>query len=285
MQLIIISGLSGSGKTIALGALEDAGFYCVDNLPIPLIAPLIEYCRTEKVNDVAVVTDSRDMLNFRKLPETIVHIQNEGVQTKLILLDARDEILLRRFSETRRKHPLASSETTLAEAIVKERHLIAPLSKYAYRLDTSELTPNAFRGWIKSLVDIPAHASLTLTFESFGFSRGIPLDADFVFDVRFLDNPHHVPELRHFTGCDKPVADFLEGSPTFNDVYNSIRNFIALWLPAIEKENRSSLTVAIGCTGGKHRSVYMVEKLADAFKERHLVLTRHRTLNSQTWRG
>ena len=285
MQLIIITGLSGSGKTIALGALEDAGFYCVDNLPITLIVPLIEYLHTTHETNIAIVTDSRDIHTFDLLPDTVAQIKAQQIDTKLILLDARDEILIRRFSETRRKHPLADAENTLAEAIVKERHLIAPLLDIAFRLDTSELEPNTFRGWIKSVADIPPSSSLILTFESFGFARGIPLDADFVFDVRFLKNPHHNPTLRPFTGRDQPVADFLEGIPTFIGVYESIRHFIATWLPAIESENRSYLTIAIGCTGGKHRSVYMVEKLADAFKGDHTVLIRHRTLNYQQWRG
>ena len=283
MQLVIITGLSGSGKTVALAALEDAGFYCVDNLPASLIEPLLDQLQPLGQQKIALVVDSRSLHMFEMMPQIIEQLKQKRVDVRVILLDARDEILIRRFSETRRKHPLANDSDTVGEAITKEREMFAPLMEQSLNIDTSDIEPNTCRGWVKSAANIPSHQNLTLTIESFGFSRGIPLDADFVFDLRFIKNPHYDPDLRALTGRDAAVATYLDNVPLFYALYQSILQFIETWLPEIEKENRSYLTVAVGCTGGQHRSVYMAEKLAKACKKHYQVILRHRSLKYQQW--
>lgn len=281
MKLVVITGLSGSGKTVALAALEDAGFYCVDNLPVSLIEPLLDQLQPLNQQKVALVADSRSAQMFEMMPTIIQQLKQKQIDVRVIFLDARDEILIRRFSETRRKHPLVFDHDTLGEAIEKEREMFATLTEQAFKIDTSDIDPNTCRSWVKSAADIPAQKGLMLTIESFGFSRGIPLDADFVFDIRFIKNPHYDPNLRALTGQDQPVMDYLDAIPMFNTLYDSILQFIETWLPEIEKESRSYLTIAIGCTGGQHRSVYMAEKLAKACKERYQVVLRHRSLTYQ----
>ncbi len=279
MQLILISGLSGSGKSIALAVLEDAGYYCVDNLPATLLDQLIDHLHVAGYERAAVAVDVRSGASLTALPAEVAGLRDRGVDLRFIFLDARDDTLIARFSETRRGHPLASEKATLAEAISRERDELAEISELGHRMDTSDLSPNALRGWIKDFVRIVGNEGLTLLFESFGFKHGIPLDADLVFDVRCLPNPHYDPRLRPLTGRDGPVMSFLEGQPEVRQMLADIRRFVADWLPCYRRDNRSYLTVALGCTGGQHRSVYFAEWLADRFRESARVLVRHRALS------
>lgn len=278
MQLIILSGLSGSGKSIALNVLEDSGYYCVDNLPAPLLPELVRHLRMEGYEQVAVAVDMRGGTSIAALPSQLRDLESDGIGVRFIFLDARDEVLIQRFSETRRRHPLGDAETTLAEAIQREREVLSTVAGYGHRIDTSELRPNALRAFIRDFA-VPAEGQqLTLLFESFGFKHGIPLDADLVFDVRCLPNPYYDPALRPLTGCDGPVCDFLSALDEVQRMEADIGRFVADWLPAYVRDNRSYLTVALGCTGGQHRSVYLVEKLAQRFRDQARVLVRHRAL-------
>ena len=276
MQLIIVTGLSGSGKSVVLKALEDTGYYCVDNLPATLLPQIVENLKgIQKL--VAISTDTRSAA-LEALPENIQKLKAQGITVQVLFLESTTESLVKRFSETRRRHPLSSGEMTLAESIKQERTLLAPLAELAHHIDTSDLSANTLRGWVKDFV---AHenSSITLLFTSFGFKHGIPLDADFVFDVRCLPNPHYDPVLRPMTGRDAPVKAFLEKEPLVHDMYQDIQNFVTRWLPSFVLENRSYLTIAVGCTGGQHRSVHIVEELGKHFsKKNQQVLIRHREL-------
>ena len=278
MQLVLISGLSGSGKSIALHVLEDAGYYCVDNLPATLLPPLVRQLREEGYERVAVAIDVRAGTSIAALPQQLRDLQALGVPTRFVFLEARDETLIARFSETRRGHPLSNADTTLAEAIVRERGMLENIAGLGNRIDTSSLNPNALRAWILDFVQPAASQGLTLLFESFGYKHGIPLDADLVFDVRCLPNPHYDPALRPLTGRDPEVARFLEGQAEVGKMAEDIRRFLAEWLPSYVRDNRSYLTVAVGCTGGQHRSVYLAEWLASQFRDRARVLVRHRAI-------
>lgn len=278
MQLILISGLSGSGKSIALHVLEDAGYYCVDNLPATLLPPLVRQLREEGCERVAVAIDVRAGASIAALPQQLRDLQAMGIPTRFVFLEARDETLIARFSETRRGHPLSSDSTTLAEAIVREREMLENVAGLGNRIDTSSLNPNALRAWILDFAQSAASQGLTLLFESFGYKHGIPLDADLVFDVRCLPNPHYDPALRPLTGRDPAVARFLEGQAEVRKMAEDIRGFLYEWLPAYVRDNRSYLTVAVGCTGGQHRSVYLAEWLAGQFRDRARVLVRHRAI-------
>jgi UPF0042 nucleotide-binding protein len=278
MQLVLISGLSGSGKSIALHVLEDAGYYCVDNLPATLLPPLVRQLREEGYERVAVAIDVRAGTSIAALPQQLRDLQALGVPTRFVFLEARDETLIARFSETRRGHPLSNEDTTLAEAIVRERGMLENIAGLGNRIDTSSLNPNALRAWILDFVQPAASQGLTLLFESFGYKHGIPLDADLVFDVRCLPNPHYDPQLRPLTGRDPEVARFLETQAEVRKMAEDIRRFLAEWLPSYVRDNRSYLTVAIGCTGGQHRSVYLAEWLAGQFRDRARVLVRHRAI-------
>lgn len=281
MQLVLISGLSGSGKSIALNVLEDAGYYCVDNLPPSLLAGLTGYLLHEGVERVAVAIDMRGGASIAALPAQVRQLEAGGVAVRFIFLDARDEVLIQRFSETRRRHPLAAGERTLAEAIAAEREALDTLRGMGHRIDTSHLRPNALRAMVKefaALADDDKACGLILLFESFGFKHGLPTDADLVFDVRCLPNPHYDPALRPLTGCDAPVSEFLQNQPEVVRMFEDIRRFVADWLPAYIRDNRSYLTVALGCTGGQHRSVWFAENLARHFRDRARVLVRHRAL-------
>lgn len=285
MQLILVSGLSGSGKSIAINVLEDSGYYCVDNLPAQLLRPLVRQLSGEGYGCVAVAVDMRSGASTAALPAQLRELRGDGIESRFIFLDARDEVLIQRFSETRRRHPLADSATTLAEAIVREREGLETIAGLGHHIDTSNLQPNALRAFVKdfALLGTPAAgAALTLLFESFGYKNGLPLDADVVFDARCLPNPHYDPQLRALTGRDAAVVHFLEAQPEVERMYRDILRFIADWLPAYIRDSRSYLTVAIGCTGGQHRSVYLAERLAKHFAElaptpSH-VLVRHRAL-------
>jgi UPF0042 nucleotide-binding protein len=278
MQLILISGLSGSGKSIALRALEDAGYYCVDNLPATLLPPLVRQLREEGYERVAVAIDVRAGASIAALPQQLRDLQAMGIPTRFVFLEARDETLIARFSETRRGHPLSNEDTTLAEAIVRERGMLENVAGLGNRIDTSSLNPNALRAWVLDFAQTAVSQGLTLQFESFGYKHGIPLDADLVFDVRCLPNPHYDPALRPLTGRDPAVARFLEGQAEVRKMAEDIRGFLYEWLPAYVRDNRSYLTVALGCTGGQHRSVYLAEWLAGQFRDRARVLVRHRAI-------
>ena len=277
MQLVLISGLSGSGKSVALDVLEDSGYYCVDNLPVALVMPLLESLAGSGYERVALSMDARSGASVRQLPQTVAALRQRDIDLRLLFLESKDETLIKRFSETRRRHPLSAGTLTLAESIARERELLADIGELGHHIDTSELSPNTLRSWIKNLVEVD-RSRLTLLFESFGFKQGIPLDADFVFDVRCLPNPYYEPGLRDLTGQDAPVAAFLEAEPSTQNMYRDIHAFIAAWLPAFVRENRSYLTVAVGCTGGQHRSAYFAERLGAAFRADNQVIVRHRQI-------
>lgn len=277
MQLFLISGLSGSGKSVALKVLEDSGYYCVDNLPAELLATLVEHLRAAGYAKIAVSIDVRSANSVQRLPQLMEQIKQEGMEVHLIFLDAQSNKLAKRFSETRRLHPLSDGVRTLPECVQRERELLIGISDIGHRIDTTEVNANALRAWIKEFIRVD-RVQLTLLFESFGFKHGLPLDADFVFDVRCLPNPHYNPDLQPLTGQDQPVIDFLDNTPSAQAMYQDIRDFIARWLPSFIADNRSYFTVAIGCTGGQHRSVYLVEKLARHFAPEQQVLIRHREI-------
>ncbi len=276
-QLIIVTGLSGSGKSIALRALEDSGYYCIDNLPATMLPQIADHLHTANHDRVAISIDSRSAA-IETLPAHIKQLKSQNVTTQVLFLESNVETLVKRFSETRRRHPLSKESTTLAESIAFERELLGNLGDLGHVIDTSHLSANTLRAWVKEIVS-SEHAGLTLLFTSFGFKHGIPLDADFVFDVRCLPNPHYDPNLRDLTGRDAKVQAFLESQVSVNDMIKDIRNYVEKWLPCFITDNRSYLTVAIGCTGGQHRSVYFVEQLSQYFvTQQQQVLTRHREL-------
>jgi UPF0042 nucleotide-binding protein len=277
MDLLLIGGVSGSGKSVALAALEDSGYYAVNNLPLPLVAETARYLATAGRDRVAIALDVKTEPGLASLPDTLAQLRQAGWDVRFLYLDAKTETLVKRFSETRRRHPFSSDTRTLTEAIDYERGLLADVRPLGFAFDTSELSSAALRSWIKDFVSVDA-SRLTLLLESFGFKHGVPLDADLVFDVRCLPNPHYEPALQALTGRDAPVVAFLEPLPEVERMYRDIYHFVASWLPDYARDNRNYLTVAIGCTGGRHRSVYLVERLARAFSSRYQVLTRHREL-------
>jgi len=281
MQLFLISGLSGSGKSVALKVLEDSGYFCVDNLPSELLPGLLDNLHQTGSTQVAVSIDVRSGSSVQRLPHYIAQLRQQSIDVRLLFLDAQTDTLVKRFSETRRRHPLSNDQLTLPECVKLEREMLAEISNIGDRIDTSELGANALRAWVKDFIQID-HARLTLLFQSFGFKNGIPLDADLVFDVRCLPNPHYDPVLRPLTGRDEPVCEFLERTPIAQRMYSDILTFVEDWLPCFIADNRSYLTVAIGCTGGQHRSVYLAEKLARYFKTQQQVLLRHRELDSKS---
>jgi UPF0042 nucleotide-binding protein len=276
MQLVLVSGLSGSGKSIALNVLEDAGYYCVDNLPATLLLETVDWLSESGQERVAVSIDARSGA-LPALPEHLARLAERGVDCRVLYLEANAETLLRRFSETRRRHPLAGTGLTLPEAIERERSLLARVAPLGQRIDTSELQPRALQNWIRDLLAIGA-GSLTLVFESFSYRDGLPLDADWVLDARMIANPHYDPQLRPYTGRDAPVAEFLGRDASAQRWLADVRQLLERWLPEIVRENRSTVCVAIGCTGGRHRSVYLAEQLASAFRGSWRVLVRHRHL-------
>ncbi len=277
MQLIVISGLSGSGKSVALRTLEDAGYYCVDNLPAELLPALIDQLLPAGYRDIAVSIDVRNTHSVEILPAMLQEVGRKDITVHLLFLDAKNETLVKRYSETRRLHPLSDGVRTLPECVAHERDMLAEIGHLAHHIDTSEISANTLRAWIKRFINLD-RTRLTLLFESFGFKHGIPLDADLVFDVRCLPNPHYNEILRPLTGRDAPVVEFLEQTDTVQQMFADIRDYVERWLPCFIADNRSYLTVAIGCTGGQHRSVYFVEKLAQHFEGQQQVLVRHREL-------
>lgn len=287
MRIILITGISGSGKSIALNALEDAGYFCVDNLPPTLLRDLVKTRMDDGADMLAVAMDARSATSLAALPADIRRLKDNGHDVKVLFLTAKTDSLIARFSETRRSHPLShrlridqnpDDRPTLIECILREREMLATVEGLGHVVDTSGLNANKLRSWIKALIESD-RTPLTLLFESFAFKFGVPLDADLVFDVRVLPNPHYDPGLRPLNGRDAPVAAFLEAVPEVADLMGDIRAFVQKWLPAFKNDNRSYLTVAIGCTGGQHRSVYVVEQLAQYFQSSERVLLRHRELN------
>ena len=270
-----MSGLSGSGKSIALKVLEDAGYYCVDNLPATLLLEVVDFLREAGHERVAVSVDARSAA-LAALPERIARLKERGVDCRVLYLEANTPALLRRFSETRRRHPLGGQQT-LPEAIERERALLSGVAPLGQRIDTSDLQPRVLQNWIRDLLSLGPGA-LTLLFESFAYRDGIPLDADWVLDCRMLANPHYDPQLRPFTGRDAPVIEYLARDASVQRWLEDARALLARWLPEIVRENRSAVTVAIGCTGGRHRSVYVAERLAADFRGDWQVLVRHRGL-------
>ena len=278
MHLIILTGLSGSGKSVALRALEDSGFYCIDNLPATMLPLISHHVEASLYNKIAISIDCSSAA-LENLPSAIEHLKSSGNQVDILFLDSNVETLVQRFSETRRKHPLSDDKTTLAESIVRERELLAGFSQLGHHIDTSNINANALRNYMRELIAQPPN-KMVLLFSSFGFKNGIPLDADFVFDVRCLPNPHYDKDLRPLTGRDEAVVKFLEGAPMAIEMLTDIKQYVEKWLPSFEHDNRSYLTVAIGCTGGQHRSVYFVEQLSRYFKKyEHKVIARHRELD------
>ena len=284
MRIVLITGISGSGKSVALNVLEDAGFYCVDNLPPALLPQLVETLREQGAERVAIAVDARSAESLTELPLCVKALRDEGHDVKAMFLTANTHSLVARFSETRRSHPLShelrpgenpAARRTLIECIAEERERLGAIEKLGLVIDTSELSASKLRVWIKELVELE-RAPLTLFFESFAFKLGVPLDADFVFDVRAIPNPYYDLALRPLTGMDEPVIKFLDAQPNANEMLEDIRKFIEKWLPEFKTDTRSYLTVALGCTGGQHRSVYMAERLAKHFSATERVLLRHR---------
>jgi UPF0042 nucleotide-binding protein len=291
LEAVLITGMSGSGKSVALRALEDAGYYCVDNLPPELLLSFVALERQNNAQRVAIAMDVRSATSLPLVPAQLKELRNQGVMVRPLFLDATTDTLVRRFSETRRRHPLSSSRAAtdsddlgtdrqhaLVDAIELERELLSDLREQAHVIDTSVIRPSQLQAHVKSLLSAPV-TQLTLVFESFAFKRGIPVDADYVFDVRMLPNPHYEPSMRDQTGRDEDVVAFLERQPEVEQMYTQIRDFIAGWLGPMARDHRSYVTVAIGCTGGQHRSVYLVERLAKFFGESWIALKRHRELD------
>ncbi len=287
-EIVLITGMSGSGKSVALHALEDAGFYCVDNLPPELLVPFVDLEIQRDARYLAIAIDVRSAGSLPQVPAQLDLLRQRGITVKPLFMDATTDTLVRRYSETRRKHPLSQGDTghgerdqrrALVDAIELERELLAALREQAHVIDSSIIRPAQLQSYVKSLV-AKAGASMTLVFESFAFKRGVPTDADFMFDVRMLPNPHYEPALKALTGRDAPVAAYLESQPEVARMLKQITAFLESWLEDLERDHRSYVTVAIGCTGGQHRSVYLVEQLAQHFGGRWSTLKRHREMDA-----
>jgi UPF0042 nucleotide-binding protein len=282
-QLIIVSGLSGSGKTVALRTLEDLGYYCVDNLPAALMPAFVQAISQNAAglsHKLAVGVDVRNRAeNLNRLPQILAELAQADIGYRLVFLDTRDEVLIKRYSETRRRHPLSADGLGLAEAIAEERRLLKPMLSIADRVvDTSDLNVHQLRRLVITEMGLTAGA-MTLLFESFAYRRGVPTDADFVFDARCLPNPHWDPKLRPLSGKDLPVREWLEAKPEVGEFRDDLMHFLDKYLPRFESDGRSYVTICIGCTGGRHRSVYLSERLAEHFRQRYQqVLTYHREM-------
>jgi RNase adapter protein RapZ len=285
-ELVLITGMSGSGKSVALHALEDAGYYCVDNLPPELLLPFVQLEQQHSASKIAIAMDVRSAQSLPLVPAQLAHLRALDVDVRMLFLDATTEILVHRFSETRRRHPLSrkddefvrDQQRDLVEAIELERELLSELREESHIIDTSLLRSTKLQSYIKSLISAPA-TQLTLMFESFAFKRGIPVHADYVFDVRMLPNPHYEAALKPLTGRDEPVAEWLAAQASVEKMAEQITHFLDTWLPDLNHDHRSYVTVAIGCTGGQHRSVYLVELLSQRFAKSWITLKRHRELD------
>ncbi|HLR77411.1 MAG TPA: RNase adapter RapZ [Burkholderiaceae bacterium] len=281
LKIVLITGISGSGKSVALRVLEDAGYICVDNLPVRFLHEFIASTRESGLERVAVAIDVRSPGELDELPGVITSLRAMGTPFRVIFLDANDHTLRQRYSESRRRHPLTERLTqdgkspSLQQCIDTERDMLAALREQEHVIDTTDLTPGQLRAWVLDLVQAD-RAPVILTFESFAYKRGVPGDADLVFDVRCLPNPHYDSELRPMTGRDEPVAQWLGQFGSVKSMIDDIADFVRRWLPVYVQDTRSYLTVAIGCTGGKHRSVYVTEQLALRFADHSPLLIRHR---------
>lgn len=296
MEIVLITGMSGSGKSVALHALEDAGFYCVDNLPPELLLPFVELEVQHRAKQLAIAMDVRSATSLPQVPQQLDVLRARGIVVKPLFLDATTDTLVRRYSETRRKHPLSQAargslgsssgqvdqdeRRALVEAIELERSLLEALREQAHVIDSSMIRAAQLQSYVKGLVSTPGE-QLTLVFESFAFKRGVPTDADFMFDVRMLPNPHYAPALKNLTGQDQPVIDFLKEQADVQRMLRQISRFLDSWLPDLARDNRSYVTVAIGCTGGQHRSVYLVEQLVQRFSAHWATLKRHREMDAR----
>lgn len=286
MKLLIVSGLSGSGKSIVLDTLEDCGYYCIDNLPITLLQDFISHVML--VDDSATYKKTAIGIDARNQSESLLFfsdsldtIRSKGIDCEVLFLQAEEDVLLKRYSETRRKHPLTGSDVPLKEALQLEKNMLKPVLNYAnVVIDTSRTHLYQLRELVKKQIEKKNEQYFSVQFQSFGYKHGVPLDADFVFDARCLPNPYWNPDLRGFTGKDEPIVSFLENAESARDFFQDICDFLERWVPRFQGDNRSYLTVAIGCTGGQHRSVYLVEALVKHFKENALnVIVRHRELH------
>lgn len=283
MKLLIISGRSGSGKSTVLHILEDRGFYCIDNLPASLLPSLLERVTADQavVSQIAVSIDARNIhADLQQFPTFVGQLRAKGLSPQIIFLDANSQTLLRRFSESRRKHPLSNNKVGLREAIDREAALLEPIAMLAtLNIDTSAMALHELRDTIKNQLIEESATGMVLQFQSFGFKNGVPVDADIVYDVRCLPNPYWDVALRSLTGLDRKVCDYLDSQQEVQQMFDDIRTFLEKWLPRFEDNNRSYITVALGCTGGQHRSVYLCEKLGGFFGETgRNVQVRHREL-------
>ena len=283
LEIVVITGMSGSGKSLALRALEDSGYYCVDNLPPELLASFVALEHSHRSQRVAVAMDVRSATALPLVPQQLNRLRETGVQVRSLFLDASTGTLVRRFSETRRRHPLSQHELpetrlALVQTIELERQLLAELREQSYVIDTSVLRPAQLLTYVKELLAVKP-GQLTLVFESFAFKHGVPFDSDYVFDVRMLPNPHYEPTLRALTGRDAPVIEYLRQQPEVERMQSDISQFLEHWLDALAQNHRSYVTVAIGCTGGQHRSVYLAEQLSAQFASHWSTLCRHRELD------
>lgn len=284
MKLFVVSGISGAGKSTVLYALEDLGFYCLDNLPVALLPAFArELLGSPKhYSNAAVGIDARNLSNdLSAIPSLLDELHRSGIATQIIFLDADDSVVITRFSETRRMHPLTRGNIPLTEAIRQERALLSPLSSRAdLCIDTSYTNIHQLRDLVRERVGNEPEGRMSILFESFGYKHGVPVDADFVFDLRCLPNPHWDPQLRALTGRAPEVIAFLGKEPLVERMFDDVRGFLSFWIPRFEADNRSYMTVAVGCTGGQHRSVYFVERLSDHFRAQQMrILTRHRELS------
>jgi UPF0042 nucleotide-binding protein len=284
MRLFIVSGISGAGKSTVLYALEDLGFYCIDNLPVALLPAFAKELLSspKHYSNAAVGIDARNLSNdLSTIPSLLDELHRSGIETEILFLDADDAVVITRFSETRRMHPLTRGNIPLTEAIRQERALLAPLSSRAdLCIDTSYTNIHQLRDLVRERLGQHSSGHMSILFESFGYKHGIPVDADFVFDARCLPNPHWDPQLRALTGRSPEVCEFLAKEPLVEHMFNDIAGFLSYWIPRFEADSRSYMTVAVGCTGGQHRSVYFIERLSEYFRNKQVrVLTRHRELS------
>ncbi len=281
LNVVLITGISGSGKSVALRLLEDTGYTCVDNLPVPYLHDFLDRSIQGSLERVAVAIDVRAPGDLHQLPDMIKTLRSQNIRLSVLFLDASDHTLTQRYSESRRRHPLTDrlraegKSPSLQTCIDAERAMLASLRQSEHTIDTSDLTPGQLRAWVRDLIQID-RAPVVLTFESFAYKRGVPGDADLIFDVRCLPNPHYDPELRPMNGKDEPVAKWLSQFGSVENMVSDIAGFVERWLPLYMQDTRNYLTVAIGCTGGQHRSVYVTEQLALRFAHHPSLLIRHR---------
>ena len=278
MNIVLISGLSGSGKSVALKLLEDLGYYCVDNLPLEMLPELVStHIKRGEIDNLGVSVDIRSVLDIREAEVQIKWLRHQGHKVKILFLEATESILVRRFSETRRSHPLANQKLTLLESLRKERTWLAPLRALGYCIDTSKMNAQQLRYTVLQWLEVE-HEGLLVIIESFGFKYGVPSNVDFVFDMRSLPNPYYDEELRSFNGLDKVIQDYMDQQPLAQEMVEDIYHFMERWLPRMQVESRSYVTIGIGCTGGQHRSVYVSERLAARLRQNYKLLIRHRQL-------